>query len=469
MKFRIKIMACMLCLVSIIFGVGSSALILISFQNGLEQERDTAENSYRLLIYTLQMSGETEMFSESENIEDTLRQIAGQRGSYWDSVVLSGGDGVVYSQGKAAEYMTRTEERGNEESCVVTSFRTDNGSAYIRVSGGFSSGDQTMYLEAGHDISSLYEKREYQQKIYRIIFVTAMIICAVFSYGMAYLLTRPLSVLAKGAREISGGNFSFRTNICSGDEIGSLSKDFDRMSEQIENNVRELERAVERQERFVGSFTHEMKTPMTAVIGYADLLRSQRLTEEERRDAADYIFSEGRRLERLSMKLLDIYVAEKTDVRLSIHSPGRIAENVADHLRPVFEKKKSTLKGKYEKGKCLLEPDLFRSLTVNLIDNASKAAGEGGHIWMAVRMTDEGCVLCVEDDGPGIPEEAREHLTEAFYRVDKSRSRKQGGAGLGLTLCAEIVKLHGGTLVFKRRRGGGTRVIAELRGGRYEK
>ena len=69
----------------------------------------------------------------------------------------------------------------------------------------------------------------------------------------------------------------------------------------------------------------------------------------------------------------------------------------------------------------------------------------------------------------GIPEEAREHLTEAFYRVDKSRSRKQGGAGLGLTLCAEIVKLHGGTLVFKRRRGGGTRVIAELRGGRYEK
>ena len=218
MKFRIKIMICMLCLVSILFGVGSSALILISFQNGLEQERDTAENSYRLLIYTVQMSGEgeTEMLSESENIQDTLRQIAGQRGSYWDSVVLSGGEGVLYSQGRAAEYLTRAEERGNAESCVVASFWTDDGSAYIRVSGGFSSGDQTMYLEAGHDISSLYEKREYQQKIYRIIFVTAMIICAVFSYGMAYLLTRPLSVLAKGAREISGGKllipdkYSFR-------------------------------------------------------------------------------------------------------------------------------------------------------------------------------------------------------------------------------------------------------------------
>lgn len=469
MKFRIKIMVCMLCLVSILFGVGSSTLIFISFQNGLEQERDTAANSYRLLIYTLQMSGGTEMFSGSENIQDTLRQIAGARGGYWDSVVLSGSGGVLYSQGKAAGYLTRAEERENEGSCVITSFRTDDGSAYLRVSGGFTSGGQTIYLDAGHDISSLYEKREYQQKIYRIIFVTAMVICAVFSYGTAYLLTRPLSVLAKGAREISGGNLSFRTNIRTGDEIGSLSEDFDRMSEQIGNNVRELEQAVERQERFVESFTHEMKTPMTAVIGYADLLRSQQLTEEERRDAADYIFSEGRRLERLSMKLLDIYVAEKTEVRLSLHSPGRIAENVAGHLRPVFEKKRITLTGKYEKGKCLLEPDLFCSLAVNLIDNASKAAGEGGHIWVSVRMSDKGCVLYVDDDGPGIPEEARKHLTEAFYRVDKSRSRKQGGAGLGLTLCAEIVKLHGGTLAFKKRRGGGTRVIAELRGGRYEK
>ena len=100
--------------------------------NGLEQERDTAENSYRLLIYTLQMSGETETYSE-EDMQVTLRQIAGQRGSYWDLIALSGDDGVLYSQGKAAEYLTRTEERGDEDVCVVTSFRTDDGDTYIRV------------------------------------------------------------------------------------------------------------------------------------------------------------------------------------------------------------------------------------------------------------------------------------------------------------------------------------------------
>ena len=468
MKFRIKIMACMLCIVSIIFGVGSSALIHISFQNGLEQERNSAENSYRLLMYTLQMSGEMEIFSEAEDIQDTLRQIAGQRGNYWDSVSLSDGSDVLYSQGETAEHLTQSEGKGDEGSCVVTFFQTDNGGRYIRVSGVLLSGKQRLYLDAGHDISALYENREYQQKAYRIIFMIAMILCAFFSYGTAFILTRPLSGLAKGAREIAEGNLSFRSEICSGDEVGSLSKDFDRMADRIENNVRELEQAVERQERFVGNFTHEMKTPLTAVIGYADMLRSQELSEEERRDAADYIFSEGKRLERLSMKLLDIYVADQTEIKMSMQSPGRIAGDAVEHFRPVCDKKKIFLKGKFEKGKCLLEPDLFRSLTINLMDNAFKAVGEDGHIWVSVKMTDNGCILCVEDDGPGIPAEAKAHLTEAFYRVDKSRSRKQGGTGLGLTLCAKIVELHDGSLSFKKRRGGGTRVYAELKGGRYE-
>ena len=117
----------------------------------------------------------------------------------------------------------------------------------------------------------------------------------------------------------------------------------------------------------------------------------------------------------------------------------------------------------------MLDPDLFRSLVLNLVDNAGKALGSRGHIRVTVRMTGEGCRLCVEDDGPGIPGEARKHLTEAFYRVDKSRSRKQGGAGLGLTLCEKIVKLHNGELSFESEEGRGTKVTAELKGGRCEK
>ncbi len=118
------------------------------------------------------------------------------------------------------------------------------------------------------------------------------------------------------------------------------------------------------------------------------------------------------------------------------------------------------------KGRCLLEPDLFRSLLVNLLDNARKALSDGGEVVVSVETTDEGCTLCVEDNGPGIPAESLERLTEAFYRVDKSRSRRQGGAGLGLTLCAKIAELHKGSLYFESQEGRGTKVTAELKGGR---
>ena len=486
MKFRVKIMACMLCLMSVLFGAGGSALILISFQNSLEGEIATAENSYRMLLYTLQVAGGTDLFAGTENMRNALRQMTGQKGAYWDAVLLVSGDEVVYRQGKAAEEWLSAEEdeTGN---CRVTFLRAGNGERYLRISGGFSIGAQTLSLDTVHDISELYENRARQQNAYRFIFLLTMLLCAGLAYSMALILTRPLTRLSRGAREIADGNFSFRSEIRSDDEIGRLSQDFDRMADRIEENVQMLEESVKAQERFVSSFTHELKTPMTSVIGYADLLRSQELSEEERCDAANYIFMEGKRLERLSLKLMEIYVAKEGNIRLSLQAPGAIAEDVAAHLRPIYRDRNISLETRCERGTCRLEPDLFRSLLVNLIDNAGKAIGEEGHgraisekgrgetireeghILVTVHMTENGCVLLVEDDGPGIPEEAKVHLTEAFYRVDKSRSRKQGGAGLGLTLCANIAELHGGALVFENREGGGTRVRVELRGGRDEK
>lgn len=486
MKFRVKIMACMLCLMSVLFGAGGSALILISFQNSLEGEIATAENSYRMLLYTLQVAGGTDLFAGTENMRNALRQMTGQKGAYWDAVLLASGDEVVYRQGKAAEEWLSAEEdeTGN---CRVTFLRAGNGERYLRISGGFSIGAQTLSLDTVHDISELYENRARQQNAYRFIFLLTMLLCAGLAYSMALILTRPLTRLSRGAREIADGNFSFRSEIRSDDEIGRLSQDFDRMADRIEENVQMLEESVKAQERFVSSFTHELKTPMTSVIGYADLLRSQELPEEERCDAANYIFMEGKRLERLSLKLMEIYVAKEGNIRLSLQAPGAIAEDVAAHLRPIYRDRNISLETRCERGTCRLEPDLFRSLLVNLIDNAGKAIGEEGHgraisekgrgetireeghILVTVHMTENGCVLLVEDDGPGIPEEAKVHLTEAFYRVDKSRSRKQGGAGLGLTLCANIAELHGGALGFENREGGGTRVRVELRGGRDEK
>lgn len=465
MKFRLKITFCMLCLMAVLFGIGSSALIAISFQDGLDREKEAAKNSYRMLIYTLQMTGELETWSSTEEIQTLFRQLSDQGGS-WSAISLYSEDGRLYSSGDAAEYFQDPRGTVDTQHCAISYFEDGAGERYLQLSGAFLAGDRTLYLDMAHNISMLYRTREQQQAAYRRIFLGMTVLCAALAYTMALVLTRSLSRLSKGAREIAQGNFSYRSGIRSGDEIGRLSEDFDRMAGQVEQNILDLKESVERQERFVSSFTHELKTPMTAVLGYADLLRSQDLTEEERRDAANYIFSEGKRLERLSLKLLDIYVADQGEVVLSEQNPGRIVRDMVEHLEPGYREQGIVLTCRCGKGRCLLEPDLFRSLLVNLLDNARKALSDGGEVVVSVETTDEGCTLCVEDNGPGIPAESLERLTEAFYRVDKSRSRRQGGAGLGLTLCAKIAELHKGSLYFESQEGRGTKVTAELKGGR---
>lgn len=212
----------------------------------------------------------------------------------------------------------------------------------------------------------------------------------------------------------------------------------------------------------MGSFAHELKTPMTSIIGYADLLRSQSLDEQEAQEAANYIFSEGKRLEALSIKLLDLLMVKHQPPTLKATRMATVIESLASHLQPVYQQSGITLQCRCQDGLCCLDPDLFRSVLVNLLDNARKALPDGGNIYVLGDQTQDGYRVRVLDNGRGMPEEATRHLTEAFYRVDKARSRAQGGAGLGLTLCSRIIELHKGTISFASREGNGTCVTIIL-------
>lgn len=207
---------------------------------------------------------------------------------------------------------------------------------------------------------------------------------------------------------------------------------------------------------------------MTSIIGYADLLRSHELSPKDRREAANYVFSEGRRLELLSLKLLDLIVLKKRNLVLVPMSVRHIVAEVVRLLKPVIVKSGITVRHQCDDGLCLLEPDLFKSLLINLTDNARKALDNGGQILIESRTLPDGCVIRVADNGKGIPASELERITDAFYRVDKSRSRAQGGAGLGLSLCSEIVALHSGTMSFDSVIGKGTIVTVELRGGKVQ-
>jgi signal transduction histidine kinase len=192
-------------------------------------------------------------------------------------------------------------------------------------------------------------------------------------------------------------------------------------------------------------FAHELKTPMTAIIGYADMMRSQKLEEEKLILSADYIYQEGRRLEKLSFNLLDLIVLKRTEKPSGTFS----AKSIFQYIGDTFSKLDINLRIQYDERQIYGEMSLIKTLLANLVDNAVKASEPSGLVEVTGIATDCKYTFTIQDCGCGIPPEHLSKLTEAFYMVDKSRSHSRHGAGLGLTLCAEIARLHGTELTIE--------------------
>ncbi len=464
MKYRAKIAVCVLLFLSVAFGIGGTLLINVSFSNNLKQEEQTAVASYQTVLNTLSVVNSVSAQAYYGNIVDVLEQLEEGGGGHWDGLALTVDGSVVYASSDTTQYVENVHAEEQFGQFLLVEFSADE-NQFLQVSGLLEAGDKTLYLDSIYDITSIYESRDEQERLYRYVFVVIIAVGALLSWLMAMLITRPMEVLSRTAKQISEGDLSERAQISGKDEIGELAGNFNRMADELERHIGELQDAMDRQEAFMGNFAHELKTPMTAIIGYADLLRSQQLSDEKTREAANYIFSEGKRLENLSLKLLDLLVAKNEHPELVSVAPRKLVADACRLMRPSLEEREITLVEDCEDGICLLEPTLVMSLLINLIDNARKAMDEGGRITVGTRMTREGCLLTVEDQGPGIPEEDRDRITDAFYRVDKARSRSMGGVGLGLALCREIAEVHGGSISFETVEPHGTRVTVELKGG----
>lgn len=209
----------------------------------------------------------------------------------------------------------------------------------------------------------------------------------------------------------------------------------------------------DRQSRFVVDLTHELKTPLTSMIGYADLLRSAPLDESRRRAAADAIYHESARLESLSQQLLALQGLQTDGVTLGSVPVAAVFADVARSL-PDAALDCDAPAGAAVRADRVLLADLLR----NLVLNALHAEPKDGTVHLTCAEAGGQWRLTVRDNGCGIPAGALPHLTEPFYRVDKARARANGGSGVGLALCAEIAAAFGTKLEFESTPGEGTTV-----------
>lgn len=313
--------------------------------------------------------------------------------------------------------------------------------------------DRELYLETLRDVTQVYEERTEGFSVYRKVLFVVLAFASVVLFVITSWLTKPIRFLTKATRKMASGEYDYRARVISDDEMGQLTADFNQMARSLEENMSKLENEVKAREEFIAAFSHELKTPLTAIIGYADMLRSRKLEEDKHFMSANYIYTEGKRLESMSFRLLDLIVTKRTEIEKQTVS----TEGLFQYLKTMYgDDSDVRVKCQYELATIRVEVNLIKSVLLNLLDNAKKASGKGGRIDIIGRKQTDGYLFAVKDYGVGIPKEEQKKILEAFYMVDKSRSRSKNGAGLGLSLCVEILKLHGCELQVESEVGKGS-------------
>lgn len=227
----------------------------------------------------------------------------------------------------------------------------------------------------------------------------------------------------------------------------------------IKKITRPLQAVNETQRQLIGSMSHELKTPLTAIRGYSETLLGVKLSEEQEEKALLYINRESARLSRLSEKMMELTRLYEPECRVTLREVsveelfGAVEESVGHRL----SEKELTLvrEGDFAGQKKVLDEDLMISFLINLINNSVMASQKGGRIFLGADKHS----IWVRDEGCGIAKEELEKVRKAFYRVDKSRSRKSGNMGLGLALCEQIAAVHQGKMEIESEVGKGTKVM----------
>lgn len=270
----------------------------------------------------------------------------------------------------------------------------------------------------------------------------------------AELLSRPLLQMQRATRRIAAGQLETRLSIGSRDEIGSLG-------EAINDLARDLQRYRDTRQEFFANISHELRTPITYLEGYAKVIREKLYTSEEEKDRyLQIIQEEAVRLQRLVNDLFELSKMEEGKISLTLEWID-LKEIVGSAVRKTEWKAKEkglVLHLTMDKDIPLIQGDGFRmeQILLNMLDNAVRYT-EKGEVTVVVRTVHDRVCVGIQDTGSGIPAEELPLLFERFYRVEKSRSRQHGGTGLGLAIAKKLVELQEGQIHVASTVGAGTR------------
>jgi two-component system, OmpR family, sensor histidine kinase ArlS len=308
-------------------------------------------------------------------------------------------------------------------------------------------------LEIGERLTGLEERKE----LLRVILGSATMLAAILSlFGgrwLANMIIRPISHMINTMEEIekSGVPKTITIQSKAKDELHTMTRTFNRM-------IQRLQESMEKQKQFVSDASHELKTPLTVIMSYANFLRRHGIENKEMTDeAVEAIYSEATRIQKMTETFLDLANLEKEDV-LEIKEVNLVSlsQNILKQLKVVYRREISL---HYEKDPIIIRADelKIKQVIIILLDNAMKYSKDKIDVFL--EKNEQDVIIRVKDYGIGIPQDEIINIFERFYRVDKARSRETGGTGLGLHIAKTIMKLHKGEIKMTSNDGVGTEAV----------
>ncbi len=309
------------------------------------------------------------------------------------------------------------------------------------------------------DITKIFSDGAQQARTVAMVDLIVLALLGLALFVSVRLAVHPLKSLQKATRAISGGTYDQRLPVKGDDEISELARDFNNMSQAVEEHVSQLKATADDRRMLIANMTHELKTPMTSIIGYSEILLRARLDAKQQEMALNHIHNESLRIEALSQKLMRLVALEGERLEAREEPVDELLEGVKAAVEMLLAQNNMTLTTHNELQTLPMDRDLMTGLLTNLIDNARKASPEGSVIELSSFLSPEGWpVLQVRDSGHGIPADELPKIMEPFYMVDKQRSRRNNSAGLGLSLCAIIAQVHHARIRIQSTVGVGTTV-----------
>jgi two-component system sensor histidine kinase BaeS len=299
---------------------------------------------------------------------------------------------------------------------------------------------------------------ERQTQSFVWIALLMVLLSAILALILAYALGRPLKRIAGAVKMLAAGRYDTRLRVESADELGHLARDVNEMAAA-------LEQAEQARQRWIADISHELRTPMAVLRGELEALQDgiRPLT----RAAVDSLYGDLMRLNRLTDDLYQLSLSDQgaLSYRKSAIDPAAVLRTDMAALAPEFADKRIAVKlidRRQVPNTLHADPDRLSQLFRNLLKNSANYTDPGGRLDIGVSRQNGNLVIEFSDSAPGVPASALPHLFERFYRVEGSRSRHHGGAGLGLAICSNIVKAHRGDIRASASALGGLHIRIEL-------